>query len=122
MTVATRHFAPCFAEIIDHAAEEDPRECVGFIVEHFGELSVWKMHNADASETTFFIDPRDQYVALNEIADQGAELVGIYHSHPQGTPRPSRTDLRFAEGWPGVAMLICAEGVVRAYTASGEAL
>lgn len=109
--------------IREHAAEEWPNECCGFVVAYDTGVEVKRMRNAaNDPENEFFIDPREQYDALNEIEDRDAQLIAVYHSHPRGTTNPSERDLRFAAGWPGVAMLICAKGAIEAYTASGEYL
>lgn len=106
-----------------HARHEEPYECCGLVsVNAEGGYRYWPLRNADRSAESFSIDPREQYDALNLLADYGHELVAIAHSHPRGTPAPSERDRAFAEGWPGVAMLICANGVVRAYTSAGEPL
>jgi [CysO sulfur-carrier protein]-S-L-cysteine hydrolase len=45
------------------------------------------------SPNRFRIDPHEQLAAFNQIEAQGLELVGIYHSHPTGPPKPSPTDI-----------------------------
>jgi proteasome lid subunit RPN8/RPN11 len=45
------------------------------------------------SATRYRIDPHEQLAAFNQMEAQGLELVGIYHSHPQGPENPSPTDL-----------------------------
>lgn len=110
------------AEILAYANDEDPNECCGFVFAVEDELKVWRTRNAADSPSEFFIDPHDQYAAICGIERQGGEIVAIYHSHPFGTPSPSERDCAFAKLWPGVAMLIAAKGVVRAYDASGEPL
>jgi proteasome lid subunit RPN8/RPN11 len=39
------------------------------------------------------MDPRQQLAALERIDDSGLELLGIFHSHPQGPEAPSATDI-----------------------------
>lgn len=110
-------------QILAYAEQEAPRECCGLIAECFGRQTIWRLPNAaEDPETSFFIAPRDQFHALSAISDYGQELVAIFHSHPQGTPRLSEADRAFAAGWPGVAHVVAADGVIRAYSASGEPL
>jgi proteasome lid subunit RPN8/RPN11 len=48
--------------------------------------------NALHSPVRYRMDPSEQIKAFLEIEQQGWELVGIYHSHPQGPEVPSPTD------------------------------
>jgi proteasome lid subunit RPN8/RPN11 len=54
---------------------------------------VFPMTNALNSPVRFRLDPQEQIQAFEHIEQNGWELVGIYHSHPQGPPTPSRTDV-----------------------------
>jgi [CysO sulfur-carrier protein]-S-L-cysteine hydrolase len=51
------------------------------------------MHNADRSPLRFHMEPREQWRAFQKIESAGLELLGIYHSHPNGPDRPSPTDI-----------------------------
>ena len=39
------------------------------------------------------MDPQDQWRAFQRMETAGLELLGIYHSHPNGPDRPSPTDI-----------------------------
>jgi len=54
---------------------------------------------AAASRSTYEIAPAEQLSLMDAIEADGEEVVGFYHSHPQGPPRPSRTDAAQAT-WP----------------------
>jgi proteasome lid subunit RPN8/RPN11 len=41
----------------------------------------------------FFMDPQGQIKAMRCMREQGEELFGIYHSHPDTPPLPSKSDL-----------------------------
>lgn len=45
------------------------------------------------SPTRYRIEPQEQLAAFLTFEAQGLELVGIYHSHPQGLAYPSPTDI-----------------------------
>lgn len=45
------------------------------------------------SPVRFRMAPQDQLDAFYLIEAQGLELVGIYHSHPNGPSHPSATDI-----------------------------
>jgi proteasome lid subunit RPN8/RPN11 len=57
------------------------------------------------SATRYRIDPYDQLAAFNQMEAEEMELVGIYHSHPDGPDEPSPTDLAEAY-YPEAAYLI----------------
>lgn len=57
------------------------------------------------SRTRFKMDPVEQLAAFEQLDAQGLALIGIYHSHPNGPPAPSATDLDEAF-YPDVAYLI----------------
>lgn len=82
-----------FAAVQAHAAAEYPREACGLIV------AAGKAHRYIACENTaaepgeeFRISP-EQYAGAE---DQG-QVVGIVHSHPDATSRPSARDLAMCE-------------------------
>jgi proteasome lid subunit RPN8/RPN11 len=61
--------------------------------------------NQLGSPTRFVSEPDSLFRALKSARGLGLEVVAIYHSHPDGPPVPSRTDLDWR--WaPGVADLI----------------
>lgn len=49
--------------------------------------------NADRSPVLFRMEPRAQWRGFHRIEAAGLELVGIYHSHPNGPDHPSPTDI-----------------------------
>ncbi len=50
------------------------------------------------------MEPRAQWRAFQHIEAAGLELLGIYHSHPNGPDRPSPADI--AENMYPVAQII----------------
>jgi proteasome lid subunit RPN8/RPN11 len=52
------------------------------------------------------MDPIGLIKIEKQIAENGLEIVGIYHSHPDHPPRPSKTDLEYA--WPIYSYIIVA--------------
>lgn len=56
--------------------------------------------------TEFLLDPTEQLRATLEAEDDlGMEVVGFYHSHPEGPERLSATDAARAT-WPGASYLL----------------
>jgi proteasome lid subunit RPN8/RPN11 len=57
-------------------------------------------NDAAAPRSTYEIAPAEQLSLMDAIEADGEDVVGFYHSHPQGPPRPSRTDAAQAT-WAG---------------------
>ena len=84
-------------DVIAHAREDAPNECVGMIASRDGEaVSVHRARNAAASPLRYEIDGMEQYKIQNAIEDSGLELGAIYHSHTRSDPLPSQTDINLA--------------------------
>ncbi len=49
--------------------------------------------NEARNPARFRMQPDEQVRAFNQFEAQGWELLGIFHSHPDGPPRPSETDV-----------------------------
>ncbi|MBV9684660.1 MAG: M67 family metallopeptidase [Solirubrobacterales bacterium] len=96
-----------YEEMVAHAREEAPNECVGMVGSADGHaVVVYRAANAEASPLRFRIDPEEQLELHNRIEEAGLELGAIYHSHTRTEPRPSQTDINFARLWPGVLWII----------------
>ncbi len=93
-------------EIVAHALEEAPNECVGLLFGRNGRVErVWRGTNIDRSPYTYQLDPVEQLRAFQEMEGAGLELVGIYHSHTASPAYPSKTDVAKAY-YPDVVYLI----------------
>jgi proteasome lid subunit RPN8/RPN11 len=100
-----------YEEIIAHAREEAPKECVGVVsVRDGAAVKVHRARNAEDSRLRFSIDSKELYDLLMGIEDAGLDMGAIYHSHTRTAPRPSQTDINFAQGWPGVLWIIVGLG------------
>jgi proteasome lid subunit RPN8/RPN11 len=96
-----------YDEIVEHARAEHPNECCGIVSADDGEaVTVYPATNVRASQFSFVIDGEEQFRIDKEIAAAGNDYGAIYHSHTRSAPEPSLTDIRFAEGWPGVLWII----------------
>lgn len=84
-------------ELIAHALEEAPNECVGLIAARDGEaIAVHRAVNRAASPLRYEIDGATQYRMQMAIEDAGQDLGAIYHSHTRSDPYPSQTDVNLA--------------------------
>lgn len=70
----------------------------------WGEVVI-PVENFLHSPVRYRMDPQGQIQALQKIDDMGLQLVGIFHSHPDGAQKPSTTDMKEFL-YPGVLALI----------------
>lgn len=69
--------------ILNHANQEKPRECCGFIVSN----AYVPCRNISTDPDSFEIDPKDTVKA-----EYLGEIQAIVHSHPHGTSQASAMD------------------------------
>ena len=105
--------------VVDHALGGQPEEVCGIVGGSYGEershaTAVRRTENvAETPRSTYRIDPAEQLDVMEDIEQQAADggaresadVVGFYHSHPRGPPRPSATDTAQAT-WEGYSYLI----------------
>ncbi|WP_252509712.1 Mov34/MPN/PAD-1 family protein [Thalassospira sp. TSL5-1] len=101
-------------EILDHAAQSWPMECCGLLIGRPNRPEPPKKSDKIACEMvisrivvsgnvaadpamTFEIDPGLLLRTHRAVRDRGEDIIGCYHSHPNGNILPSRTDLERAE-------------------------
>ncbi|WP_421657941.1 Mov34/MPN/PAD-1 family protein [Leptothermofonsia sp. ETS-13] len=111
-------------DAINHHAERTyPDECCGLLIGRLTETgrvvseiwtteNTWTQEVADemgdgllASKTRrYWIAPQEMLAVMKAARQQGLEIVGIYHSHPDHWAIPSECDRRLA--WPQYSYLI----------------
>ncbi|NDJ60985.1 MAG: M67 family metallopeptidase [Chloroflexi bacterium] len=93
--------------MIEHARTESPREACGLIAGRRGQATqIVQIANIAANpQHQYYMDEAALGKALVGFERQGVALLGIYHSHPNGDPIPSPTDIRHA-AYPGTPYLI----------------
>lgn len=100
-------------DIRTHGADAYPEEGCGFLlgtVTDDGENRVLALRRAENRHghrpTRRYQLTADDYRAADEAArEQGLDVVGVYHSHPDHPARPSETDLEEAT-FPGYTYVI----------------
>jgi len=94
-------------QIIEHARQGYPYEVCGLIGGRDGVAeSVVPVPNASRSPRVRFEMERQAMVdAIIGFQRAGREVVGIYHSHPEGKPELSETDVAQAT-WPDAVNLV----------------
>lgn len=102
--------ANLWAAMVTQLQSELPCEACGFLAGEAARVTtVLPVANALRSPTAFRMEPRAQLQAMHAIEGAGLDLLAIYHSHPTGPDRPSRTDLAEA-AYPEALSVICVPG------------
>lgn len=101
-----------YRKVIKDCIDASPQEACGLISGYRidGGLTlvanrVYPTRNLNGSATSYRVSPEDQLRIMLDIENAGFELVGIYHSHPNGRAYPSITDVEQAF-YPNVVYLI----------------
>lgn len=108
LSIAEHHLAAVRA----HAADAFPEECCGFL---FGRAAAdggasveavlpAKNEAPEHRASRFLISPEKVLRARRRARGLGLEVIGYYHSHPDGTAAPSAHD--FEDAWPATSYLI----------------
>ena len=81
-------------QILAHAREALPEECVGLLFGHGGLVCrVERLKNVSPRpKTEYLADPLDLLAALRKADEVGEEVLAVYHSHPRGPALPSERD------------------------------
>ena len=104
------------AHILDiirvHGQAAYPEECCGFLLgyattegNHVVAASPVKNRRVENRERRYAITPHDYHAADRFARQQGLDIIGFYHSHPDHPARPSATDLAEAT-FPGYTYVI----------------
>jgi len=85
-----------------------PQEACGLLAGIGNEASqFFPINNILKSNHRYRMDAQEQLTSFLKIEKENCELLGIYHSHPQGAPYPSETDIAEAY-YPDTPYLIWA--------------
>jgi proteasome lid subunit RPN8/RPN11 len=94
-----------------HAQQSYPHECCGLLLGKLGAAGARTVHDVQAvcnsaahAAARYRIEPADYLRVDRQARAQGLDILGCYHSHPDGTANPSATDLACA--WPWYVYLI----------------
>ena len=89
-----------------------PNEVCGLLIGRMTPDGADVLQCASASNVTdgdpkrrFSIAPEFLIDTQRGLRKEGLAVIGVYHSHPNQPPRPSRTDL--TQAWPGLFYVIC---------------
>ena len=104
------------ATLIAESAKAAPLECCGLLLGRGARIEEARpaANVAEDPARRFEIDPAALFAAHREERAGGLELLGYFHSHPDGHPVPSATDCEHASG-DGRVWAIVAREEVRFY-------
>jgi proteasome lid subunit RPN8/RPN11 len=117
---ATLHLPlPILDALREAAIRGYPYETCGLLLghQHADHRDVTAMRqarnlNTERAQDRFELDPADYLAAEQEASEQGLELVGVWHTHPDHPARPSETDRAAAwEGWSYLILSVNRAGV-----------
>jgi len=98
--------------IRQHGEETYPHECCGALLGRFDEdgRTVTKTvrcgnTRSDSPHNRYHISPQELVRIQRQSREEGVEIVGFYHSHPDHPARWSQTDLAEAH-WIGCSYVI----------------
>lgn len=88
------------ATLLEEAARAAPAECCGLLLGRGGKVLEARpaANVAEDPLRHFEIDPAALFAAHRAAREGGLELLGYYHSHPNGHLLPSATDCEHASG------------------------
>lgn len=88
------------ATLLEEAEKSAPEECCGLLLGAGAIVQEARPATNVAPDPArhFDIDPSALFAAHRSARSGGPELLGYYHSHPDGHPVPSATDCEHASG------------------------
>lgn len=107
--------------MIQHATVCYPNEACGMLLGRIQDdayivLNVVLTPNRMQSPVRFAIPDEDIIRAYRTAAEEGMEVVGVYHSHPASPAAPSGTDALYMELNPGAWVIYSGlDGRMRAW-------
>ena len=112
-------------QIIREARTAHPRECCGLIEGIYKEeaahaAACHPIRNLAQSNDRFELNPAQHIQFLKALRGTGREIIGCYHSHPNGRAEPSPRDLEGATG-ENFLWLIAADNTLSAFVHAASA-
>ena len=100
------------SEMRAHGERDYPYECCGLMLGRFESgskkvLEIYPISNAreeEAKRNRFLIRPEELMRGEKYAREQGFDVVGFYHSHPDDVAVPSQYDLEHA--WPTYSYVV----------------
>jgi [CysO sulfur-carrier protein]-S-L-cysteine hydrolase len=107
LTPSVRIYRPAITELRVLVQRIPDQECCGLLAGYKGVITraLSATNAAIAPATSYEIALPELFQLMREIRDAGLEMLGIYHSHPNGKNEPSPRDIAWAY-YPDVAYFI----------------
>jgi len=88
-----------YRELTDYVTESKPLEVCGLLggVRERKTKTVKKIYfikNVLESNCEYLMDTAEQLAAAKDMRSNGLDMVGCFHSHPEGPPHPSASDVK----------------------------
>ena len=98
-------------DLITAARNAHPREACGLLLGRNGQITaVRETRNVHPAPATHFeIDPQALIDAHRAEREGGLQVMGYFHSHPDGKPFPSETDRAASAGDGKIWAIVAAE-------------
>jgi proteasome lid subunit RPN8/RPN11 len=121
---------PLREQLASEALRTYPAECCGLIEgisrgETIEALALHPARNLASESDRFEIDPHEQFRLMHALRETDRDVVGCYHSHPDGVAAPSPRDREGAgeEGFVWLIAGVAANGTLElgAYVFAGGA-
>lgn len=102
--------------MVDHARATYPKECCGMMTGTDSKITAAipckNVYEGDQKDR-FQVSTDDIYRVQRETREQGVELIGFFHSHPDEGAYFSSTDLKNASPWHAHVVLSIRQGEFR---------
>ena len=105
------------AELSRQALAESPAECCGLLVGHYkgATVEITAIHKSENLATDklsgFEVDFRLRLRLEEELISGPDQIIGHYHSHPNGNSKPSGKDLAHAAEPGHIWLILAVDGV-----------
>ena len=81
-------------QMTEHARVGMPNECCGLLSGKYGLIDDIRLcQNECGSPSAFRVPNHELFDFFRCLRESGREFLGIYHSHPDGTTKPSERDV-----------------------------
>ena len=106
-------------DVIAHCKETYPYEACGIIAGKDRVVKkVYLMTNVEKSRFSYMLDPKEQFIVMKDLREQGLEMTAIFHSHPYADAYPSPRDIKLAfyeDSFYLIVSLIHKEPLIKAF-------
>jgi proteasome lid subunit RPN8/RPN11 len=98
------------AKLISIVQSRYPNEACGLLAgqDHHLTEAIEVYNSVESGSPLFYLEPKEMIRSIQSIREKGLQWMGVFHSHPNGSIQPSRTDI---ENWHYPNLLYCIAAV-----------